>query len=154
MHKYSHIEIPFAHNSVILELIEKKYYLYEIIQYFNEQFDMIIRAIGSGSNEYIFDDILYYIEHNYSASLKLESIASLFGYNSSYLGKLFTQKMNQSFNSYLDEVRITHSVELLDSTDLKVYEIAARVGYSNVNYFHQKFKKIKGMSPAEYRKGD
>ena len=153
MHKYSHMSIPFAHNSVIIELIENKYYLYEIIQYFTEQFEMIIRAIKSPSNEYIFDDILYYISHNYASPLKLETIASLFGYNSSYLGKLFTQKMNQSFNSYLDEVRIKESVELLDNTDLKVYEIAAKVGYSNVNYFHHKFKKLKGMSPAEYRKG-
>ncbi|HWT76953.1 MAG TPA: response regulator [Mobilitalea sp.] len=153
MHKYNHINIPFAHNSVIIELIESKYYLYEIVQYFSEQFEMIIRAIGSTSSEYIFDDILYYIEHNYSAPLKLESIASLFGYNSSYLGKLFAQKMNQNFNSYLDEVRIKYSVELLDNTDLKVYEIAAKVGYSNVNYFHHKFRKIKGMSPVEYRKG-
>lgn len=153
MHKYSHIEIPFAHNSVIIDLIVNKYYLYEIIQYFTEQFEMIIRAIGSTSSEYIFDDILYYIEHNYSAPLKLETIASLFGYNSSYLGKLFTQKMGHNFNSYLDEVRIKYSIELLDNTDLKVYEIAAKVGYSNVNYFHHKFKKLKGISPVEYRKG-
>ncbi|MHB8128583.1 MAG: helix-turn-helix transcriptional regulator, partial [Mobilitalea sp.] len=148
-----HIEIPFTHNSVIIELIVNKYYLYEIIQYFTEQFEMIIRAIGNTSNKYIFDDILYYIEHNYSAQLKLETIASLFGYNSSYLGKLFSQKMDQSFNAYLDEIRIKHSVELLDDTDLKVYEISTKVGYSNVNYFHHKFKKLKGMSPVEYRKG-
>jgi two-component system, response regulator YesN len=154
MYKYSHIDIPFAHNSVIIEIIENKYYLYEIIQYFTEQFEMIIRAIGNSSNEYIFEDILYYIEHNYSAPLKLEAIASLFGYNSSYLGKLFTQKMNQSFNNYLDEVRIKNSVELLENTALKVYEIATKVGYSNVNYFHHKFKKLKGISPVEYRKGD
>jgi two-component system, response regulator YesN len=152
MHKYSHIDIPFAHNSVIIEIIENKYYLYEIIQYFTEQFEMIIRAIGNSSNESIFNDILYYIEHNYSAPLKLETIASLFGYNSSYLGKLFSQKMNQSFNSYLDEVRIKHSVELLEDTHLKVYEIATKVGYSNVNYFHYKFKKLKGISPVEFRK--
>ena len=126
--------------------------MYEIIQYFTEQFEMIIRAIGNSSNESIFNDILYYIEHNYSAPLKLETIASLFGYNSSYLGKLFSQKMNQSFNSYLDEVRIKHSVELLEDTHLKVYEIATKVGYSNVNYFHYKFKKLKGISPVEFRK--
>lgn len=153
MYKYSHIEIPFSHNSVIIELIENKYYLYEIIQYFTEQFEMIIRALGNSSNEYIFDDILNYIEHNYMAQLKLETLASLFSYNSSYLGKLFSQKMNQNFNSYLDEVRIKHSIELLHNTNLKVFEIAAKVGYSNVNYFHHKFKKLKGISPAEYRKG-
>lgn len=154
MQRYNHIAIPFAHNSVIIEVIENKYYLYEILQYFLEQFEMMIRAIGNTANEYILEDILYYIEHNYSDQLKLESIGSLFGYNSSYLGKLFTQKMNQNFNAYLDEIRIKHSVELLESTQLKVYEIAAKVGYHNVNYFHYKFKKIKGISPVEYRKKD
>ena len=34
---------------------------------------------------------------------------------------------------------------------LKVYEIAERVGYKNVDYFHKKFKKYVGVSPAEYR---
>lgn len=60
--------------------------------YFNEQFDMIMRAIGSNSSASVFDDILNYINHNYASQLKLETLAPLFGYNSSYLGKLFTQK--------------------------------------------------------------
>ena len=34
---------------------------------------------------------------------------------------------------------------------LKVYEIAERIGYKNVDYFHKKFKKYIGVSPAEYR---
>ncbi|MDD6482186.1 MAG: response regulator transcription factor [Lachnospiraceae bacterium] len=152
MHTYSDADIPFAHNAAIIELIENKYYLYEILLYFTEQFDMIMRAIGSNSNESILDDIIDYIRHNYAMPLKLETIAPLFGYNSSYLGKLFTQKMGLSFNSYLDQVRIREAVNLLDNTDMKVYEIAAKVGYKNVDYFHQKFKKRMNMSPAEYRK--
>lgn len=74
--------------------------------YFNEQFDMIMRAIGSNSSASVFDDILNYINHNYASQLKLETLAPLFGYNSSYLGKLFTQKMGVRFNTYLDQVRI------------------------------------------------
>ena len=124
----------------------------EILLYFTEQFEMIIRAIGNNSSESIFDDILYYIEHNYMTSLKLESIAPLFGYNSSYLGKLFSQKTGDSFNYYLDKVRIEHSKELLVNSDMKVYEIATKVGYKNVDYFHLKFKRHMNMTPAEYRK--
>ncbi len=152
MHTYTHAVIPFIHNVAIIELIENKYYLYEIMLYFTEQFHMIMRAIGSSSSEGVFDDIVNYIDHNYASSLKLDSIAPLFGYNSSYLGKLFSQKMGQSFNSYLDQVRISHAVELLGSTDMKIYEIAASVGYTSVDYFHQKFKKRMNLSPAEYRK--
>lgn len=149
---YSKAELPFASNAAIIELIENKRYLYEIIRYFSEQFEMCIRAIGNNSSDSVFDDILYYISQNYSQSLKLESIAPLFGYNSSYLGKLFNQKVGQNFNSYLDSVRLTEAIRLLDTTSMKVYEIAERVGYKNVDYFHQKFRKQYGQSPAEYRR--
>ncbi len=151
-HLFPNVEIPFAHNSAIIELIESKYYLYEIIHYFSEQFEMIIRSIGNNSSDSVFDDIIFYIDHNYQKPLKLETLAPLFGYNSSYLGKLFTQKRGISFNNYLDEIRVAQAIRLLEETPLKVYEISAQVGYKNVDYFHQKFKKLKNMSPAEYRK--
>lgn len=152
LHLFPNADIPFSHNSAIIELIENKYYLYEILFYFSEQFDMIIRAIGNNSSESVFDDILFYINHNFQKTLKLETLAPLFGYNSSYLGKLFSQKTGLSFNSYLDEIRVTEASKLLIDTSMKVYEISAQVGYKNVDYFHQKFKKLKNMSPAEYRK--
>lgn len=96
--------------------------------------------------------ILYYIDHNYRENLKLETIAPLFGYNSSYLGKIFTREVGETFNSYLDRIRIRRSKELLRDRSLKVYEVAEKVGYKNVDYFHKKFKKLVGESPAEYRK--
>ncbi len=151
MHTYSNNDIPFAHNAAIIELIENKFYLYEILLYFSEQFEMIIRAIGTQSGDNVFDDLIEYIANNYSQPLKLETLAPLFGYNSSYLGKLFFQKMGQNFNSYLDKVRIQHAIDLLENTDMKVYEIATSVGYKNVDYFHIKFKKHMNLSPAEYR---
>lgn len=149
---YENVDIPFSHNAGIIELIENKYYLYEILLYFTEQFEMIIRAIGNNSRESIFDDIMYYVNHNYNAPLKLELIAPLFGYSSAYLGKLFTQKNGKSFNSYLDEIRIQHAIDLLKNTDLKIYEIASKVGYKKIDSFNQKFKKIAHISPSEYRK--
>lgn len=151
MHTYSQNQIPFAPNAAILELIESKYYLYEILLYFTEQFEMIIRSIGTHSSESIFDDLLDYINHNYAQPLKLETLSPLFGYNSSYLGKLFYQKMGVNFNNYLDQVRIRQALKLLEETDRKVYEIATIVGYKNVDYFHIKFKKQMNLSPAEYR---
>lgn len=104
---------------------------------------MIMRAIGSNSSASVFDDILNYINHNYASQLKLETLAPLFGYNSSYLGKLFTQKMGVRFNTYLDQVRIEKATELLDQTDMKIYEIAASVGYKNVDYFTRNLKRAK-----------
>ena len=149
---YNTMTIPFPDNSGVIEFIVKKYYLYEIIQFFMEQFEMIMNATGNPGRNSVLDDILYYIDHNYQNNIKLESIAPLFGYNSAYLGKIFNKTVGESFNSYVDHIRIEHSKQLLLHKNYKVYEIAERVGYRNVDYFHKKFRKYVGESPAEYRK--
>lgn len=151
-HRYNAIDIPFDSNQDIIAFISQQHYLYEITDYFAEQFETVMSSIGNSSRDSVLDDILYYIEHNYPSNLKLEGIAALFGYNSSYLGKIFNKSVGESFNSYVDQVRIKHAIELLVENKHKVYEIAEMVGYKNVDYFHKKFKKYVGESPAEYRK--
>lgn len=151
---YSTIDIPFPTNTAIFDFVQGKYYLYEIIQFLSEQFEMCMKAIGNTSGEGVLDDIIHYVNHNFKETIKLESIAPLFGYNSSYLGKLFHKKMGESFHSFVDSVRIEHSKKLLLNETLKVYEIAELVGYSNVDYFHKKFKKYVGISPEKFRKSD
>ncbi len=150
--RYPHLSIPFDPNASVIGLLEKKNYLYEIIRYFKDQTDMILRAVGQTTNDLVFGDIVDYIDHNYASNLKLDDLATLFGYNTSYLGKLFTKKMGKNFNAYLDEVRIQNAAQLLRSSDLKIYEIALRTGYSNVNYFYQKFHHLMGVSPSAYKK--
>lgn len=150
---YATIEIPFENNSNVIQFISSQKKLYRIIRYFSEQFEMIMNATGNPSRDTILDDVIYYIDHNFQQNIKLETIAPLFGYNSAYLGKIFNKTVGENFNSYIDHKRIEHSKELLLNNQLKVYEIAEQIGYKNVDYFHKKFKKYVGMSPAEYRKG-
>ncbi|MCR5214257.1 MAG: response regulator [Eubacterium sp.] len=149
---YNKAEIPFKADSETVAYIRNAYYLYEIITFISEQADMIITAIGGSSRDSILDDVVFYIEHNYAFNITLENLAPLFGYNSSYLGKIFSKRMGVNFNTYLDQIRIEHSKELLLSGKAQVYKVAEMVGYKNVDYFHIKFKKYVGISPAEYRK--
>ena len=149
---FSQTEIPFMTNSEALSFIINSHYLYEIIQFLSEQADMVMTSIGYSSRDSIIDDVIYYIEHNYSSNITLENIAPLFGYNSSYLGKIFSKKLGTNFNSYLDSVRIDKAKDILERSKIQVYKVAEMVGYKNVDYFHIKFKKNTGMSPAEYRK--
>ncbi len=149
---YGSMDIPLPSNAAIISTVEEKYYLYEILQFFMVQFEMCTNTIGSPTRESVMDGILDYISHHYQENLKLGTIAELFGYNSSYLGKIFSKATGKNFNAYIDELRIEQSKELLSSEQYKVYEVAQLVGYSNVDYFHKKFKKYVGVSPAEYRK--
>lgn len=152
MQIYPNVDVPFLANTSAIDLLERKYYLYEIIAFLAEQFDMWTHSLGRTTGENVMDEVLHYIHHNYRENLKLEAIAPLFGYSSSYLGKIFSRKLGITFNAYVDNVRIEEAKKLLKQDKLKVYEIAEQVGYSNVDYFHKKFKKITGTSPAEYRK--
>ena len=151
-HNYTHVEIPFEGNSAAIKYIASCNYLYEIMDFLSDQFEIIMQAIGNPSRETILDDVLFYIDHNYMHNIKLETIALLFGYNSAYLGKIFSKTVGESFNTYIDHKRIEYSKKLLLENRLKVYEIAQQSGYKNVDYFHKKFKKYVGKSPAEYRK--
>ncbi len=151
-HLYSKFPTAFGGNTDAIKFINSRYYLYEIILFLSEQFEAMMSAIGNSSRDSVLDDILHYINHNFAGNITLENIAPLFGYNSSYLGRIFSKKVGENFNSYIDHVRIEHSKELLLQDDDKVYTIAEKVGYRNPDYFHIKFKKYVGLSPAEYRK--
>ncbi|MDE6602919.1 MAG: response regulator transcription factor [Lachnospiraceae bacterium] len=150
---YPSAGFSFRNNSEAIEYIHSRSYLYEILHFLSEQFETAMNAMGNSSKDTILADVLFYIDHNFHRNLKLEAIAPLFGYNSAYLGKIFTKSVGESFNSYVDHRRIEHSKKLLAENRLKVYEIAKQAGYKNVDYFHKKFRKYTGMSPAEFRKG-
>lgn len=151
---YPSISIDLSTNSEIIEYIDHQFYLYDIIQYMTDKFELIMASIGTSSRDSILDDIIFYIDHNFQSNIKLESIAPLFGYNSAYLGKIFSKAVGENFNNYVDHIRIEHAKKLILENKLKVYEISEQVGYKNVDYFHKKFKKYVGISPAEYRKNN
>ena len=90
------------------------------------------------------------IHRNYHENLKLESLAEVFNYNSAYLGKMFKNQTGEYFNTYLDKVRIEKAKQLLEE-GLRVYQVTERVGYTNVDYFHSKFKRYTGTAPSAYR---
>jgi len=91
------------------------------------------------------------IHRDYSENLKLERLSEVFNYNSAYLGKLFKQATGEHFNTYLDKVRIERAKLLLEQ-GWKVYQVAEKVGYANVDYFHAKFRKYVGASPSSFKR--
>ena len=60
--------------------------------------------------------------------------------------------MGVNFSTYMKNYRISKAKELLCGTQLKLYEIAEKVGYSDPKYFSKVFKETTGQLPAEYRK--
>ena len=105
------------------------------------------REYGKGG----IHQIKNYIDQNFHKNISLKSIASEFYMNSVYLGQLFKKHYGVYFNEYLLGLRIQEAKKLLRQTDLRIYEIAEKVGFSNADYFVTQFEKIEKMTPSEYR---
>ena len=92
------------------------------------------------------------IHEYYRSGVTLEEIAQKLGITPEYLGTQFHQEMGVNFSAYMKEFRIEKAKELLLGTQLKLYEIAEMVGYSDSKYFSRVFKAQTGQLPAEYRR--
>ena len=110
-----------------------------------------IQESSHGGTDKQIKKMIDLINRNYFENLKLETLADVFNYNSAYLGKLFKNVTGEYFNTYVDKVRIEKAKQLLDQ-GMKVYQVAEKVGYTNVDYFHSKFRKYVGTSPSAHRK--
>lgn len=93
-----------------------------------------------------------YIEANYAGNISLKSIAGHFFINPVYLGQLFKKTYGIYFNDFLLQIRVNEAKKLLrQSPDIRIYEVAEKVGFSSADYFVNQFEKIEHMKPSEYR---
>ncbi len=92
------------------------------------------------------------IHEFYADGITLGEIADRLNITQEYLGTQFHRELGENFSSYIRNYRLYKAKELLIGTQLKQYEIAEKVGYTDAKYFARVFKESVGMSPAEYRK--
>ncbi|WP_282943280.1 helix-turn-helix transcriptional regulator [Paenibacillus sp. RC67] len=52
---------------------------------------------------------------------------------------------------FVTQERMRQAAEWLQGSQAKISEIANRVGYEDIKYFGQQFKKYTGQTPSDYR---
>lgn len=92
------------------------------------------------------------IHEFYADGITLGEIADRLNMTQEYLGTQFHKTVGEPFSVYIRNFRLAKAKELLIGTQLKQYEVAERVGYTDAKYFARVFKEHVGMSLAEYRK--
>lgn len=93
-----------------------------------------------------------YIKENYEKNIALEDVSEYANISKSYLSMLFKQETGINFSCYLTDYRIKKSMELLQESNYKIYEIAEKVGFDNPYYFSKVFKEKTGYSCKHFRK--
>ena len=110
-------------------------------------------SIPSGDNSSFKIVREYMNEHLFDSDLSLGYMAENLGFNSSYLSGIIKQIYGIPFQEYVALKRMEQAKILCLSTDMKNYEIAEEIGYEDVNYFTNRFKKTFGITPKQFKQG-
>jgi AraC-like DNA-binding protein len=101
-------------------------------------------------SNHIIKEALGYIQQNYNQTLTLSKLSEQLMITPNYLSRLFREKTACSFTDYVALQRVEAAKRMLRSGQLKVYEVAEKVGYSDQQYFSRQFKKLTGVTPTQY----
>lgn len=118
---------------------------------FAKEFAAYLQQLRKNVSKGILLNIEREIEDGYADNLSLKSLSEKYFINSAYLGQIFKKQYGLPFKDYLNNYRIERAAELLLCSEEKVYTIADRVGYHNLDYFINRFVSVKGCTPTRYR---
>lgn len=97
------------------------------------------------------ETILYYIHNHYNEKITSENLSRMCYMNESHFCRFFKRSFGKSPLSYINEYRIEKACDLLLSSTQSITEIALSTGFEDINYFSRTFKKLKGISPTQFR---
>lgn len=92
-----------------------------------------------------------YISLNYPEKLSLTKIAEQLCITPNYLSELFKKHTGKNVSEYIMDYRLEKACQYLENPQLRIGEIAVKVGISDVHYFSSMFKKKYELTPTEYR---
>ena len=127
----------------------------EVIRLLLKYFSTMIKQNTEGMDEHnrrMVEEILAYIEKNYSGDLSMDDLTEQFHISKTYISRLLKKYAGKSFLEYLTDVRFRHVEQLIGMNKYKQYEIADMVGYKDFGYYIKVFKKRYGITPNEFRK--
>lgn len=99
----------------------------------------------------IVNEVCHMIQQNYGQITSIDSLAELIFLSPNYLRTIFKDVTGKTLLEYLTQVRIDNACVMLQETNIRVQEIAKRVGYESPSYFGSVFFKRTGLTPNQYR---
>ncbi len=105
----------------------------------------------SGEKDPVAQSVNFMLE-NLTRKLKLEEITDETNLSASHYSRLFLNRTGHSPIDYFIQLRIQRACRLLDNSGRMIADVAREMGFEDQFYFSRVFRKVMGMSPADYRK--
>lgn len=107
--------------------------------------------ISKKKSESNVDEILNYINDNFSSKITLDSLVEMFYVNKYYLCHIFKNETGISIINYVNSKRLSEAEKLLKFSDLSITEICYKIGFNSINHFLKLFKNTYSATPKKYR---
>ena len=92
-----------------------------------------------------------YVSLHYTENNILNQLSTMSYYSPQYLSARFKTDTGETFKSYLQRVRCDVAEQLMNSTNMTVLEVSEAIGYKDVKYFQELFKKHKNVTPKKLK---
>lgn len=90
--------------------------------------------------------------HLEDPSLSVEWLAQQVNLSTTHINNLFKDHMEQTIGEYISKRRINEIAFELVTTSKPMVDIYSKYGFINQSHFIQRFKRVKGLTPLQYRK--
>lgn len=112
---------------------------------------MLKSEIREEEGNHIIKQLHDYIKVNLDGDISLTRLAEIVYLNPSYLSRYYKLITGNNLSSYINEVKLEEAKRMLEDKDIKVNEIALKLGFESQSYFTSFFKKLTGMTPIDFR---
>lgn len=124
----------------------------EVFKILTAVMNLFHQGLDQNKYAYVYKSIVY-IRDNLHQPISLQQVAGFVHINPNHFSEVFKRETGCTYIEFVTQERMKRAVDLLQSTQTKVSDIARRVGYEDIKYFTQQFKKHTGQTPSEYRQG-
>jgi len=92
-----------------------------------------------------------YIHENFNRKISLNEISELVNMSPVSFNRFIKKRTGKTFIEYTNDTRISYATRWLIETDLSISEISYKCGFNNIANFNRVFKKVKNITPSEFR---
>lgn len=138
----------YSQSNLLTANLTLSYFLASFVSPLSFQKELVASTVNPSNKAILF------MQQNLSTVITLDNIAQSANLSASFFCRKFKQDTGYAPIEYFNHLRIQRACQLLHFSDLRINEVASRLGIDDPFYFSRLFKKQMGVSPAEYRKSE
>jgi len=148
-------DAAFSHSDTCIRAIEDMHDMERLAEYeytMVREFIHLVRRRKEGGVSAVIRAAIIYANEHLLEPVTVRSIAESIFVNPSYLSSDFKQEVGESLSHYIRRKRIRHAEKLLREGNDSMADIAAACQFCSQSHFIQVFKKIRGLTPEQFRR--